>query len=192
MRCFYCFFGSITYAIRKKASDKPGQILSIEALIDDTEFTLINLYNANTVNDQLTTFLELTNLLENFNLTKPIIFAGDFNLLFNRSLQAKVGNPCLKKQSLSKLLDIKKKLNLCDIWRIRNPKAKQYTFRQQNFSDFIQRRFDCIFISQNCQEIAKHTEILNAISRDHSPVLCSFQNLNQCRRGPVFGNLTTL
>ena len=89
----------------------------------------------------------------------------------------------ISKESLSKLLHIKEKLNLCDIWRIRNPKAKQYTFRQQHFSGFLQRRLDYIFISQNLQEIAKPTEILNAISTDHSPVLCSFQNLNQCQRG---------
>ena len=53
------FFGSIKYTVKKKAFDKNGRILVIEALIDDTEFILINLYNANTENDQLTTFLEL-------------------------------------------------------------------------------------------------------------------------------------
>ena len=58
------------YSVRKKASDKHGQILIIEALIEDTKFILINLYNANTENDQLTTFSELINLLENFDLTK--------------------------------------------------------------------------------------------------------------------------
>ena len=41
-----------------------------------------------------------------------------------------------------------------------------------------------MFISQNFQEIVKDTEILNAISTDYSPVLCSFQNLNKCQRGP--------
>ena len=52
--------------------------LIIEALIDETEFILINLYNANTENDQLATFSELSNLLENFDLikNKPIIFWG--------------------------------------------------------------------------------------------------------------------
>ena len=43
---------------------------------------------------------------------------------------------------------------------------------------------DCIFVSQNFQETAIHTQILNAISIDHFPVLCSFQKLNQCQRGP--------
>ena len=89
-------------------------------MIDDTEFRLINWYNANIENDQLTTFSELINLLENLDLTdnKPIIFAEDFNLFLDRSLEAKGGNHCLKKQSLSKLLHIKENLNLCYSWQI--------------------------------------------------------------------------
>ena len=107
------FYGSITYIVRKKASDKHGRILIIEALIDDTEFILIYLYSANTENNQLTTFPEL---LENFDLTenKLIIFVDDSNLFFDRNFEVKGSNPCLKMQWLSKLIHIKEKLNLCD------------------------------------------------------------------------------
>ena len=59
-----------TYTFRNKASDKHGRILIPKALIDNTEFILINLHNANAENDQLTTFAELTNLLEIFNLAR--------------------------------------------------------------------------------------------------------------------------
>ena len=45
------FFVSIIYTVRKKAPGKHGRILIIAALIEDTEFILINLYNANTEND---------------------------------------------------------------------------------------------------------------------------------------------
>ena len=48
----------------------------------------------------------------------------------------------------------------------------------------IQRRLDYIFVSQHFQEIVKQTQLLIAISTDHSPVLCSFENINQCQRGP--------
>ena len=91
------FFGRILYTVRKKASDKNGRILILEAFIDDTEFILLNLYNANTENEQVTIFSELTNLLENFDLTenKPILLAGDYSLFLDRSLEAKGGNPCL-------------------------------------------------------------------------------------------------
>ena len=55
------FFGSIMYTVRKRVADKHGRILIIEALIEDTGFMLINLYNANTEKDLLTTFSELMN-----------------------------------------------------------------------------------------------------------------------------------
>ena len=73
---------------------------------------------------------------------------------------------------------------MCDIWQIRNPKAKHYTFSQQHFYGFNERRLDYTFISQNFQEIAKHTEIINAVGTDHSPVLYLFQNLDQFQKGP--------
>ena len=92
-------------------------------------------------------------------------------MFLDQSLEAKSSHPSLKKQLFCKILNIKKILDLCDIWEIRNLKAKQYTFRKQHFSGFIQRRLDYI-ISQNFQEIAKHTKILNTISTDHSPILC--------------------
>ena len=36
---------------------------------------------------------------------------------------------------------------LCDIWRIRNPKEKRFTFRQNHISGCIQRRLDYFFLS---------------------------------------------
>ena len=59
----------------------------------------------------------LNTLLSNLdrNSEKPIIFAGDFNLFLDHSLNAKGGSPSLKKHSLSKLFEIKQKLDLCDI-----------------------------------------------------------------------------
>ena len=51
------------------------------------------------------------------------------------------------------------------------------------FYGFSERRLDYIFISQNLKEIDKHTEIINTISTDHSPVSYLFQNLDQFQRG---------
>ena len=118
-------------------------------------------------------------------------------MFLDRSLETKGGNPCLKKQSLSKLLHIKEKLNLMifgeflkqnniTVYLIIELLINDTKFmliilyntntanRQQRFSGFIQRCLYYIFISQNFQEITKHIEILNAISTDHSPDSCSF------------------
>ena len=67
-------------------------------------------------------------------------------------------NPVLKKKSLTKFIkikEIKESLNLCDIWRIRHPKFKQYTFRQNHSSGFIQRRLDYFFVPNVLQERVK-------------------------------------
>ena len=66
---------------------------------------------------------------------------------------------------------------MTDIWRIRNPKAKQYTFRQKHVSGFLQRRLDYFFISNNIQEF---------ISSDHSPILISFSKDRQNNKSSEF------
>ena len=85
--------------------------------------------------------------------------------------------PFLKKRSVSKLIELLKSYDLVDIWRIRNPKTKRYTFRQNHFSGFLQRRLDYIFVSNSLQESTKNVDILAALSSDHSPV---FLNLTKC------------
>ena len=103
-----------------------------------------------------------------------IICAGDFNLSFNIKLESYGGNPVFKKRSVGKIFELKETYNLTDIWRIRNPKAKQYTFQQKHVSRFFQRRLDYFFISNNIQEFILDTGIIPATSSDHSPILVFF------------------
>lgn len=83
---------------------------------------LINLYHANTENEQLSPLSDLTNILEKINdiNNKSYVFGGDLNLFFEARLEAQGGNPVMRKKSLAKPIQIKEKFYLCDIWRIRN------------------------------------------------------------------------
>ena len=61
-------------------------------------FFLINVYNANTESEQIQTSNELNMLLSNLDLSCEkhiILFAGNFNLFLDRSLDAKGGSPSL-------------------------------------------------------------------------------------------------
>ena len=49
------FYGNINIVIKKLLNDKNGRILILEVTIDDTEYLLINIYNANTEQHQLET-----------------------------------------------------------------------------------------------------------------------------------------
>ena len=105
-----------------------------------------------------------------------MIFSSEFNLIFDKNLKSAGGSPLLKKHSLSKIIKLNKNFNLCGIWRVGNPHKKLFTFRQKHFTGIIQQRLDYIFVSNSLQESVKKTEILNALSSDHSPVFCSFVN----------------
>ena len=170
------FLGSITFLPKSICKDKNGRILIIEAEIDDETFILINFYNSNTETEQVKSINDLENLLQNFEINpyKNIVFAGDFNLFFDRNLEACGGTPSLKKKSVSKIIQLLEKYNLSDIWRIRNPTSNRYTYRKNHFSGYIQRRLDFIFFSNNLQDSIQKIDILPSFCSDHSPIVASY------------------
>ena len=103
-----------------KKSDENGRILIIDAKVNDEKFLLVNLYNSNRESEQIQALDTLKNLLEDIdNISdKKIILDGDLNLIFDCNLEACGGNPVLQKKSLTKFIEIKEILNLCDISRI--------------------------------------------------------------------------
>ena len=90
-------------------------------------------------------------------------FCSDWNLIFDKNLEYMGGIPLLKKHILFEIIKLNACFNLCDIWRVRSPHKKLFTFRQKHFIGIIQRRLDYIFVSNSLQEsVKKKTEILNA------------------------------
>ena len=109
-----------------------------------------------------------------------------FTVFFNSNYKASGGNPALKKKSVSKLIQLLEKYNLIDIWRIRNPFSKRYTFRKNHFSVYMQIRLDYIFVSNTLQESLQQTSILPSFCSEHSPVLVSYNKPNEISMGKNF------
>ena len=99
----------------------------LDVFINNSEYILINLYNANTEKQQTDVLNNMFVLLE-INKKTQLIMAGDFNLFFDSKLDTQGGNPTVKKKSLAKLIELKENYDLCDIWRVRNTKSKRFTF----------------------------------------------------------------
>ena len=68
---------------------------------------------------------------------KKMIFAGDFNLIFDKNLESAGRNPFIKNHSISEIIKLNENLNLCDIWRVLNPHKKLFFFRQKHFTGII-------------------------------------------------------
>ena len=72
---FSQLFGNMNVVVKNKMNDENGRILILEVMIDDIEYLLVNIYNANTEQEQPKTLKNLSDMLENFEI------AGDFNLV---------------------------------------------------------------------------------------------------------------
>ena len=101
---------------------------------------------------------------------KNVILAADFNFFFNTSLETQGGNPILKKKCLARLQEIKQTLDLCDIWRIRNPKSKRFSFHGR-----IQRRLDLLLIPNFLQETFIRADLLASFCSDHSTIFTIYK-----------------
>ena len=76
------------------------------------------------------------------------------------------------------MVEFNEECDLCDIWKIRDPIEKLFTFRQNRSSGIISRRLDSIFLSDKLQEIFAKTIILPALKTDHSFVSVIISNYN--------------
>ena len=92
----------------------------------------------------------------------------------------------ITKVSTAHLIQIIENYDLCDIWRIRHPKTKRFTFRQNHSSGLRQTCLDYFFISNSLQEMTKYTDILAAFSTDHSPILITLSKINEFDHGKGF------
>ena len=117
--------------------------------------------------------------------------AGNFNSFFDTSIDSYRGKPTLKKKSIAKCIELKEKFDLCDIWRIRNPKTKRYTFRHKHASGSIQRCLDYFYIFNSMQVSIKNTGIPAYFLTDHFPITFACFKNEKAIQVEAFGNLIT-
>ena len=80
----------------------------------------------------MTLFQNVNKSIENLVVDKEhkIFIGGDFNVALNSELDCSGGNPS-KKDSTKNISDLCSDFDLVDIWRIRNPETKRFTWRQK-------------------------------------------------------------
>ena len=84
-----------SFILEERKTDKSGIILLLDVIIDEQNFILVNIYNANMEKDHVNNIDEFSKMIKNVNniSAKQIIFRGDFNLYFDSLLKSQVGNP---------------------------------------------------------------------------------------------------
>ena len=106
-----------------------------------------NYCDPNGETDRVKVLKQLAIHLKNINADQNItcILGRDWNLIFDRSLDAMGGSRSLKYNSLKEMQTIISDYNLIDIWRARNPSLRQFTWHRVN--TLMMRRLDFFLIS---------------------------------------------
>lgn len=113
-----------------------------------------------------------------------IIVGGDFNCPIDPSFDKKGGVLSPRRTVVERILCMQSKLDLIDIWRIRNPSIKSYTWGQKPPCLFC--RLDYWLISDNLQDFVQSTDISPAIRTDHAASELSIGDIGKGDNGPGF------
>ena len=176
----------LDYKIIEKIVDPEGRFLVLNITVDDTNFLLINFYapTKNNEGEQIEYLDKLRSILEN-KLDQNIILGGDFNTVLNPEVDKKGGSqyntPIRYTQKLETFMS---DFELCDIWRVKNPNSKKYTWRKRN--PLIQCRLDFWLISEFLTGNVSNTSIDPSIKSDHSKITLSITGTQFNKRGPGF------
>ena len=175
----------LDFKLKAIQADNEGRYITIEAEVQSSNFLFANIYAPNKVQEQCQFFDKLNKTIEDLvaNEERKIVIGGDFNVALDTELDCSGGNPS-KKDSIKNIYDLCLDFDLVDIWRIRNPEIKRFTWRQK--SPLIQRRLDYWLISDVCQEDIEKSDIIPSINSDHSAIFIHFNNIEKQKHGPSF------
>ena len=112
-----------------------------------------------------------------------MIIGRDFNVILDVDLDGAGGKPQVK-ESCKQIDNLCSSFDLIDIWRIRNPDVKRFTWRQKN--PIVQRRLDFWLITSSIQEEVENVDIIPAIRTDHSAISMHINGIEETGRGPFF------
>ena len=114
-----------------------------------------------------------------------IIIGGDFNCPINPLLDKKGGILVLRKKVVERIEEIQTAFNLHDVWRVKNPQAKSFTWSQK--SPFIFCRLDYWLISNSLQDLIKDVNVIAAIGSDHTAIFCIYRKSRNVSEARGFG-----
>ncbi len=153
--------------------DNEGRYIYINIISQDTNFKLVNIYAPNLEVNQLKFFKVIRDLLDNVRGNEDrIILGGDFNVIFEPLIDRKGGNfqiTNIYQQVIDLLDDMIDNNNLCDVWRVKHPDQKAFTWRQRRPE--IHSRLDVWLISDSLQDFVTEVDIRPSIRSDHSAIL---------------------
>ena len=115
--------------------------------------------------------------------SENVIILGDFNLSRNKELDIISGKPHAK-VNIDEFNELILNLNVNDIYRIKNPFEKTFTWTRKKFNEKrVSRRLDYIFVSDSLVPFTTDVNIVNLGFSDHRAVVLK-TDCSSFKKGP--------
>lgn len=159
---------------------EPGRLLLVRVEIQNFLFLFVNIYAPNGGTERVLLFEKLGRVLKTLSLGDIIIMAGDWNCTLNFNIDRNAEEPHQK--SACVLSNMVKILNLEDIWRMKNPLLKQYTWVKVTDGRVHAARLDRFYISRDSRNRVGNVNIIPNIISDHKMITMDFVMLKESKR----------
>jgi len=149
--------------------DDDGRYIMMNVEHNEKQYLLLNVYAPTKDKPalQLAFFETLTTLLED-HVDKQIVAGGDFNVCLQPEIDKKGGVLESNSEVIMHLQSLLEFYDLVDIWRIRNPVRKKFSWRGRTKVGIVQSRIDYFFVSSSLANVVASTDITHGICSDHS------------------------
>ena len=158
--------------------DNDGRYIICSAKIENVVYTLCNLYAPN--QDSPEFFEKIIKTLENYS-SDHVIIGGDFNLTLNSTLD-RYKSKHEHQNSQNLLTEYINENDMCDIWRIRNPDLKRYSWYKHR-PNLSASRIDFFITNIGLNNYVSNIEYTTNIRTDHAMVHMEIK-CNENKKGP--------
>ena len=164
------------------------RIVFVKVEIKQRIYYLLNLYSPNVLNSRIQFYNQIKGLLVKYSKMDDIsVMGGDYNIILDENLDKKGGITKKKEQVVDIINKTIQNFDLIDIWRLRNPDIKQFTWRQKNAK--VKCRLDYWLISNFMQDSVAKVDNLPFIKSDHSAVVLEIRVSEQDQKGKGYWKL---
>ena len=176
--CIVLFKQNKNLKIDEILIDEEGRYIVCVITIYGLQIIVVNVYGPN--RDSPEFYQKLTDRIEKLNLPSQI-WMGDFNVALDVTLD-RSENKEYNVNAKEKVIEIMQKWELVDVWRIKNPKIKLYSWKKSRNSNIGSRIDNCLISDTLAGRVKEVFYISNAIS-DHMGMKCVVQHKTETR-GP--------
>jgi exonuclease III len=155
---------NLEHEIIEEVSDEYGRWIIVTITLKGVTLTIANFYGPN--DDDPSHIEKMITELHRIRPTKLVV-AGDFNLVQNINIDKHGGLPRTNFKCQKKLQDWMEEEEISDIWRIKNPDKRMYTWISKT-QHKVMSRLDFILLSDTLQTSYLDSSIVPGYMSDHA------------------------